>query len=354
MFGLLVLVVPIWWRWHGQEGAVRFSSVAWLRAQEGSLRVRARHVTSVLRTLAVCLLIACLARPQRPIQEMSVRGKGIAIQMLVDRSSSMRAMDFTLEGRQVDRLTAVKNVVREFVLGGEGLSGRPEDLIGMITFAGFADSRCPLTTNHAFLLEALHRMEIVTPEEGWDEDGTAIGDAIALAVERLEDVERRAILSTKDRIKSKVVVLLTDGENTAGELSPEKAAELAAVYEIKIYAIGTGTTGVAPMPVRNASGEVILQPTRVTIDEVTLTRVAEVTGGQYRRATDADSLRDIYAEIDSLEKTEIEETQYRQYADVATETLLVGGVPGPSLLTLIVGLLILEAVLLNTVFRRVP
>jgi Ca-activated chloride channel family protein len=356
MFCLLVLLVPIWWQWlrRRRSCAVRFSSVAWLQGQDRGLRVKARYVVPVLRTLVVFLLVFCLARPQQPIQERSIRTKGIAIQMLVDRSSSMRAMDFTVEGRQTDRLTAVKNVFREFVLGGGRLGGRPNDLIGMITFAGFADSRCPLTTNHAFLLAALDQTGIVSPEEGWDEDGTAIGDAIALAVERLEDLDRRRASSAGNRVKSKVMILLTDGENTAGELSPEKAAELAAAYGIKIYAIGTGTAGVAPMPVPDATGAVVMQPMRVSIDEATLRRVAELTGGQYWRATDADSLRAIYTEIDELEKTEMEETRYCQYAELATETTRLGGVTFPSLLTIIGGLLVLEVVLANTLFRRAP
>jgi Ca-activated chloride channel family protein len=356
MLCLLVVLLPIWWRWlgHGRRSAVRFSSVAWLRGQDKSLRVKTHHVVPILRTLIVGLLVVCLARPQRLVKEQSVRSRGIAIQMLVDRSSSMRAMDFTLGGRQVDRLTAVKNVFREFVLGGERLGGRPDDLIGMIAFAGYADSRCPLTTNHAFLLETLDQTEIVSPEEGWDEDGTAIGDAIALAVERFEDLDRRWTASAGHRIKSKVMILMTDGENTAGVLNPEEAAELAAAYGVKVYAIGTGATGVAPMPIRDASGDVVMQPTRVTIDEATLEEIAGLTGGQYWRATDANSLRAIYTEIDKLEKAEIEETRYSQYAELATEPLQLGGVTVPSLLTIVWGLLAVEIVLVNTWFRKVP
>lgn len=355
MFCLLILLVPIWWRWLGRRrhSAVRFSSVAWLRKQDAGLRVRARHIVPILRTLVTGLLVVCLARPQRPMRETSVRAEGVAIQMLVDRSSSMGAMDFMIDGQRADRLTAVKKVVQEFVLGGDRLDGRPNDLIGMIAFAGYADSRCPLTMHHAFLLDSLDQTEIVSPEEGPDEDGTAIGDAIALAVERLEDLDRRPG-SSVNKIKSKVMILLTDGENTAGDLSPEKAAELAAAYGIKVYTIGTGATGVAPMPVRDPSGAVVMQPTRVTIDEATLTRIAEITEGHYWRATDTNSLRGIYAEIDELEKAKIEEKRYCQYTELATDPVQLGRLAAPSVLAIVGGLLALEVVLVNTRFRKVP
>lgn len=356
MFCLLILVVPIWWRWlgRGQRSAVRFSSVAWLRKQEGGLRVRSRHIVPILRTLVTGLLVVCLARPQQPMREMTARAEGIAIQMLVDRSSSMRAMDFVIDGQQVDRLTAVKKVFEEFVLGSEGLNGRSNDLIGMIAFAGYADSRCPPTMHHGFLLDSLGQTEIVSPDEGPDEDGTALGDAVALAVERLEDLDRGPGSWSVNRIKSKVIVLLTDGEHTTGDLSPEKAAQLAAAFGIKVYAIGTGSTGVAPVPVRDASGALVMRPTRVTVDEATLRQIAEITEGHYWRATDADSLRAIYAEIDELEKTKIEEKRYCQYAELATDTVRVGGVTTPSVLAIVGGLLALEVLLVNTRFRKVP
>jgi Ca-activated chloride channel family protein len=274
--------------------------------------------------------------------------------MLVDRSSSMGAMDFMIDGRRADRLTAVKKVFQEFVLGSQGLDGRPNDLIGMIAFAGYADGRCPLTMHHEFLLNSLDQTEIVSPEEGPDEDGTAIGDAIALAVERLEDLNRRPGSSSVNKIKSKVMILLTDGENTAGDLSPEQAAELAAAFEIKVYTIGTGATGVAPVPVRDPSGTVVMRPTRVTIDEATLRRIAEITEGRFWRATDTDSLRAIYAEIDELEKTEIQEKRYCRYTELATDVVRLGGVTAPSMLAIVGGLLALEVVLVNTRFRKVP
>lgn len=356
MLCLLALVLPIWWRWldRGWSSAVRFSSVDWLKKQSRSLRVKGQHVIPLLRTMTVGLLVVCLARPQQASQETEIFSEGVAIQMLVDRSSSMEAMDFTIQGQQVDRLTAVKEVFKEFVLGSKGLDGRGDDLIGMIAFAGYADSRCPLTLDHAFLVEALDQTQIVLPKERREEDGTAIGDAIVLAVERLADLNRRRQVASVNKIKSRIVILLTDGENTAGHVPPERAAKLAATCGIKIYTIGMGTTGVAPMPVHSPSGRGSTQPTRVMIDEATLKRIAELTAGRYWRATDTDSMREICAEIDKLEKTKIEEKRYFQYAEIATDTVQIGGMTLPPVLPIVVGLLALELVLVNTRLRKVP
>ncbi len=356
MLCLLALPITIWWRWirRTPHAAVRFSSLAWLKQRGGSLRTRARHVIPLLRTLAVGLLVVCLARPQQPNQETRIFSEGIAIQMLVDRSSSMMAMDFTIDGRQVNRLEAVKRVFNDFVIGDGDLDGRPDDLIGMISFAGFADSKCPLTLDHSFLLEALDQTEIVTPEEGREEDGTAIGDAIALSVGRLAELDVRRNASSTSRIKSKIMILLTDGENNRGDFTPEKASTLAANKGIKIYTIGAGTTGFAPVPMRDPFGVTVMRPTRVSIDEATLKQIASITGGQYWRAKDTASLREIYAEIDELERTETEEKRYFQYAELATESVRGWGVTWPPILMVAAGLLALEVLLVNTRFRKVP
>ena len=356
MFGLLVLLLPIWWQWlrRAARSAARFSSVERLKSHRSSLRIKTRYVVPLLRTLAVGLLVICLARPQQPNQETRILSEGVAIQMLVDRSSSMGAMDFTVGTEPANRLTAAKMVFKEFVLGGEHFAGRPDDLIGMITFAGYPDSHCPLTLDRAFLLERLEQTAIVSPQEGPEEDGTAIGDAIALAVERFRALDRRRRTSSANRIKSKIMILLTDGENTTGDIPPDKAAKLATVYGVKIYAIGTGTTGVAPVPVRDASGTVVMRSQRVTIDEATLKRIADITRGRYWRATDTDSLREIYAEIDRLEKTKTEEKRYFQFTELATDTVQLGGVTVPPVLAIVAALLALEIVLVNTCFRKVP
>jgi Ca-activated chloride channel family protein len=357
MLALLVVVPLIWWRWlrRSQHAAMRFSSVDHLQRQGRTWRVRARHTIPLLRTLAVVLLVLCLARPQKGNEQTRISSKGIAIQLIVDRSSSMRALDFTLDGQRANRLAAVKRVVHDFVVGdGDELEGRPDDLIGMIVFAGYADSRCPLTLDHGYLRETLERTEIVQPEEGRDEDGTAIGDAIALGVEKLRDLDRRRNLRDAGKVKSKIMVLLTDGRNNRGDVSPAKAAEIAAAFGIKIYTIGAGTKGLAPMPGVDLFGRETLFPVEVSIDEDTLRTVADVTGGQYFRATDTKSLREIYAEIDKLEKSKTEEKRYMQYSELATRALSLGPVTLPPLLLVVLGLLACEAILANTLFRKIP
>lgn len=353
MLALLALLPLIWWRWlrRAPHSAVRFSSVEWLKRQGGSLRVKMRHVIPLLRTLTVGLLVVCLARPQKGNEETRVSSQGIAIQMLVDRSSSMMAMDFTAGGKPVNRLAAVKNVFKDFVLGGDELGGRPDDLIGMVSFAGYADSSCPLTLDHAFLTQTLDQIEIVDERS---EDGTAIGDALALAVERLGDLDRRRDVVEANRVKGKVIILLTDGENNAGDISPEKAAEMAKTLGIKVYTIGAGTTGWAPMPVRDPFGVTRMERVRVSVDEETLKRMAGITGGRFWRAKDTNSLREIYTEINKLEKTETQEKRYMQYAELATEGVVLGSLDLPPLLALVFALLSVEILLVNTRLRKVP
>lgn len=353
MLSLLVLLPLIWWRWLVRQphSAVRFSSISWLKHQGGSFRVKSRHILPMLRTMSVGLLIVCLARPQKGNEETRIFSEGVAIQMVVDRSSSMQAMDFNVGGRPVDRLTAVKKVFEEFVMGDEGLGGRPDDLIGMVTFAGYADGQCPLTLDHAYLVSTLSQIEIVGERS---EDGTAIGDAIALAVLRLGDLDRKRGVLEANKIKSKIIILLTDGESNRGEIPPAKAAELAATDGIKIYTIGAGTTGIAQIPVPGPFGDTVLQRIRVTVDEETLKQIASTTGGRFWRATDTDSLREIYAEIDLLEKTETEEKRYMQYAEIATEGLDLGWVNVPPILVIVLIAVALEILLANTRFRKIP
>ena len=189
-------------------------------------------------------MILSLARPRHGREQTIIESEGIAIQMVVDRSGSMRALDFKIENQHVDRLTAIKNVANKFVLGeddSDTLPGRISDLIGLITFAGYADATTPLTLDHTFLMAQLDNTRIVSQRR---EDGTAIGDAISLAVEKLNSLDQRQ----QEKIESKVIILLTDGENTAGEVEPMQAAELAAAMGIKVYAIGVGTKGRAPFP----------------------------------------------------------------------------------------------------------
>ncbi len=390
---LLPVVIPlIWWRWarQGRHASVRFSALDWLAGRSRTPKTRARILVPLLRTLAVTVLIICLARPQKGNEETRVLSEGVAIQTLVDVSGSMEALDFNLDGRQVNRLAAVKSVFREFVLGNDNdLPGRPDDLIGLITFAGYADTKSPLTLDHATVLDILTStdtvMSVDVQKRIWKlqrqlerarrmrgtqaqarelqaqiemlsgEDGTAIGDAVGLAVKNLTELERRRGVGDEKRIKSKIIVLMTDGANNAGDLAPAQAARVAAAFGFKIYTIGVGTGRRVRVPqVVPFTGNVRLVQQHFPIDEQTLQEVAELTGGRYFRARDADALHRVYAEIDQLEKTETEEKRYMQYRELATASIALGAVTLPPLLVVALGLLVLEVLLANTLFRKIP
>jgi Ca-activated chloride channel family protein len=330
---ILLLLVPVLLYLRQQQQytvALRYSSIADLAALAPSLATRLRWVLPCLRTLALVLCILALARPQRGIEAITISSEGIAIFMAVDISGSMAALDLQVDGRQSSRLDAVKQTFRTFVEGGKHLPGRAGDLVGMVTFARYPDSICPLTLDHDTLLSLLEQVEIVTVPE---EDGTAIGEGIALSVERLKD----------STAKSRVMILLTDGVNNAGDTEPLQAAQIAKALGIKIYTIGAGTRGMAMIPVRGPNGQTVLQRMPVDIDERTLTEIATLTGGQYFRATDGAALQAIYAEIDRLEKSTNVTEHYQQYAELFPLILL------PSL-----GCLVLEMVLANTRFRKIP
>lgn len=354
-FLLLLLALPlVWWAYRTprRQAKLRYSSTALLAGLRPGWGVRARVALPVLRTLAVTLLVLALARPQKGNEQTRILAEGIAIQLVVDRSGSMQAMDFKIDGQRVDRLAAVRKVVHEFVAGGEGLPGRENDLIGLVSFARFADSQCPLTLDHGYLLEILGKTLPVTSQ---NEDGTAIGDAMALGVERLRSLESQQRFQGARRIKSKIMILLTDGENNAGDLDPLKAAELAETYGIKIYTIGAGTHGTAPFPMIDPfTGERVLREMTVSIDEETLKKIAERTRGRYFRATDTESLRQIYAEIDELEKTKTQERRYLQYRELATDSIQWGRLRLPPLLLGAFALLSIEILLSSTWLRKTP
>jgi Ca-activated chloride channel family protein len=351
---LLLLTPLVWWRWISprRRGVMVFSSLAAAHRAGITWAVRARWVIPALRTLAVVLLVVCIARPQKPNEESRVYTEGIAIELIVDRSGTMAALDFEVEDERVDRLEAVKAVAHDFVTGNEQLNGRPDDLVGLITFARYADSLCPLTLDHGHLVDVIDETEIVSERE---EDGTAIGDAIALGVERLRDLEKRADISGRHKIKSKIMILLTDGESNAGELDPLTAAGLAAAFDIKVYTIGAGSRNAyAPIITTDVFGRKIQQNIPVSIDEETLRAIAKETGGEYFRATDTESLEKIYARIDELEKTTIEQRRYLQYGEAAVESVRLGGVRLPPLLVVVVVLVALELLLSSTRLRVVP
>ena len=305
--------------------AVQYSSVKLLLDLPVTMAQRIRRLLPWVNLLGLVLIAVALARPQLGKEETRIRTEGIAVEMCVDKSGSMQALDFTLDNEQVNRLDAVKSVFREFVAGGDEFSGRQDDLIGLISFGGFATAVCPLTLDHGALLEVLSTVKI--PEPIYDsnhriineqllqeEMATAIGDALALGVARLKDAES----------KSKVIVLLSDGENTAGIISPEEAIDAAVEFGIKVYSIGVGSTGLAPFPVEDRFGRTVLAAQQVKLDEATLKSIAEKTGGQYFNAKDTETLKQVYAEIDKLEKTEIEGRLYTEYRETFEYPMLAG------------------------------
>lgn len=303
-FLLLALVaVPVFWLTFRPGGRVVFSSFRLLPARSASWRTTLAWLPAALLALASAGMAVALAGPRAQKGEDRIRREGISIMMAVDVSGSMMALDLSTQAEERTRLDAVKEVFETFVQGGDGLPGRPDDSIGIVTFARYADTRCPLTLNHSSLITIARDLEIVTDRA---EDGTAIGDGLGMAVERLRGA----------KTESKVVILLTDGVNNAGVEAPLSAADLAKTLGIKVYTIGAGTNGVAPVRVENPiTGNSVLRRMRVEIDEDILRAIAERTGGQYFRATDADGLREVYQQIDRLERTEISERKLAEYTE---------------------------------------
>jgi len=302
--------------------AFLFSTHKILDGLGGTLRSRLSSGMPLLRMAALVLLICALAGPQEMIEDSKIETEGIDIVLAVDTSTSMLAEDFETEGVRTNRLEAVKAVVKEFI------SKRQSDRIGIIAFAGRAYTVSPLTLDYGWLMQNLERLKI-----GMIEDGTAIGSALSTSLKRLKDTEA----------KSKVVVLLTDGRNNAGRISPLTAAEAAGALKVKVYTIGAGTKGLAPYPAKDVFGNTVYRPVRIDIDEKTLKGIAQKSGARYFRATDTESLREIYKEIDELEKTKIEEKGYVEYRELFHFFLIPG-----------LFLLIAEFVLKNTLLRRIP
>jgi len=332
-FLLLLAVVPVvYWLTRRATSQLTYSSLTLFDRTPRSWRQRLAWLPAGLLALAVSSLVVALARPQTPEGARRIRSEGIAIMMVVDLSSSMDARDMDETDRSINRLEAVKAVFREFVNGTDQTAGRgrPDDLIGIVTFARYADSLCPLTLDHGNLLNILRDLSIVS-EEG--EDGTAVGDGLGMAVERLR----------QSKAKSRVAILLTDGVTNAGVIDPLKAAELARQQDIKVYSIGAGTRGVAPVPAVDFFGRATFVARPVQIDEETLRKIAEMTGGKYFRAVDRQALAEIYQEIDRLERTEISEERLEQYDEHFAPFVGAG-------LSLLVSALLLG----GSLFRRLP
>ena len=337
-----------------RSAAVKFSSVSYVRACPVSWRLKLRPVLVAARLLVLVLLIVALARPRKGTVLSELSTEGVALEVVVDHSGSMsNEMDYF--GQNLPRLEVVKKVLADFIGGDKkALAGRSGDLIGLITFARYADTTCPMVLSHNVLLEFLKKTEIVRLR---NEDGTAIGDAIALAAARLEKAEqeiqqRRAKLGLSNekaqnidepgfKIKSKAIVLLTDGRHNAGQYAPLDAAELAKKWGIKIYTVGIGSAqGFTTIQTMMGTFKV---PSSQDLDEGLLKAIAERTGGFYSRADDAESLHKIVEKIDQLEKTKVKSVQYTQYAEQF----------GPWALIALL-LLAMEMLAGCTIFRKVP
>ena len=325
---LLLLLLPLLAWLKGRRGrapAFLYSSLKLVEGLTRARRSRAGTFLSALRWLSLAFLIVALAQPRLTKSTTTIKASGVDIAVAFDLSGSMLSEDFVVKGGRVNRFNMARSVLKQFI------DERPADRIGLAVFASQAYIATPLTLDHEFLQENLDRLEIGAISQ----NQTAIGDGLGTAVNRLRDLKS----------KSKIVILMTDGVNNAGKLNPLLAADAAAALGIKVYTIGIGKQGTAPMPAgRNPyTGQMTYQNVPVDVDEETLEKIAGTTGGKYYRADNAEKFRQIYAEIDRLEKTEAPVNQYAEFKELFPWFLSAGFL-----------LLLLELVLGQTVFRRLP
>ena len=322
---LLLGLIPLLSKWRKnrlKESAFLYSSVALLRGVANLKKSRSRSLLALCRCLILILCILAMARPRFSEGKTSIKASGIDMVIALDLSTSMAAMDFVQDGERVNRLQIAKSVLDDFI------DQRSNDRLGLVAFAGRAYIAAPLTLDHDFFRMNLKRLDL-----GIAEDGTAIGSALTAALNRLRAVES----------KSRIVILMTDGQNNAGKIPPLTAAEAADALEVKVYTIGVGTKGMAPFPQKDPFGRTVFVEAKVDIDEQTLKEVAQKTGGKYYRADNTEAFKEIYAEIDRLEKTEVEMKQYTRHEELAAWFLI------PAL-----SLLLLELILQHTVWRKLP
>ncbi|HSA59762.1 MAG TPA: VWA domain-containing protein [bacterium] len=324
---LFLIALPALILFHSKGAPLLYSSLEGLKTgpspDSGPRPVSAwrRHIPLLLRLTAASLMILALARPQTGRKQTEILSEGVDIILTLDTSGSMRAMDFTIGGREVTRLDAVKAVVSDF------LQRRPGDRLGMVVFGEQAFTQAPLTLDHDLLQTLLQDLTI-----GMAGDATAIGSAVGVSVNRLKDL----------KAKSKIVVLLTDGRSNAGDLTPKQAAEAAAAFGVKIYTIGVGSEGPAPFVIDSLFGpQTVYQ--EADLDEPTLQEIAEITHARYFRAKDTKSLSEIYGEIDRLEKSQAKVKEYMEYEERFSWFLIPG-----------LSLLLAEIVLTRTWLRKIP
>ena len=318
---LLTLLVPMigYYVWRTLQGgaAIQISSVAGVVRAPRTVRYYLRHLPFALRAAAFALLVVALARPQDVEQNVRTNAEGIDIMLAIDVSGSMLARDF-----KPDRITAAKEVAGSFI------ADRYGDRIGLVAFAGEAFTQSPLTTDQSTLQTLLARIR-----SGLIEDGTAIGNGLATAINRLRESDA----------KSKVIILLTDGVNNQGQIAPMTAAEIAKAQGIRVYTIGVGSEGMAPYPAIDMFGNLTFVNQKVEIDEKVLKAISDMTGGKYFRATDKDKLKAVYNEINQLEKSKFEVTEHISYHELFLTWVLAA-----------LGLLMAEFLLSNLVLKRIP
>lgn len=325
---LLLLLLPLldWMRkrWFRGQPSLMFSSVQLLRGITALSKPKSGLLLNFLRWSALIFFVVAMARPQWGEGVEKIKASGIDIAVAFDLSGSMLAEDFQLNGERVNRATVAKKVLKGFV------EDRPADRIGLVAFAGRAYIAAPLTLDHEFLMTNLNRLEAGSEAI---EDGTAIGSAISAGLNRLRNLDS----------ESKVIILMTDGQNNSGTVNPLTAAEAAELLGVKVYTIGVGTIGMAPMPYKDVFNRKRYRNVEVNIDEETLKKIAERTGGKYFRADSSRKLMEIYNDIDELEKTEVEVERYFNYDELFYYFVLVGLV-----------LLLLELILANSVWLKLP
>lgn len=339
---LVVLVPAAIFAGARRRPALRFSSMMVFEATSPTLRVRLAWIPTALRVLGLVCLAVALARPQHGRGETRVKAEGVAIMAVVDRSWSMTER-MAYDGQQMSRIDVVKRVFREFVEGnGEDLEGRAQDLIGLVAFARYADTVCPLVRSHDVLSDLVDTVELVNPTQNNYEAGTAIGEGLALAAARLEKAEQELARAQEEEgvdpdftIKSKIIILLTDGDENMDEIPARAAAQFCKELGIKVYAIGIAGGG--------EGGRGFFGRPRYPFDGRTIREVAQITDGLYRVVESGDALRDVYEEIDRQEKTEIESIEYTSYDERFVAWAALGA-----------GLIVLEILLGSTLLRRSP
>jgi len=324
---LLLLLPPLAWL-KGRRGippAFVYSSVQLVRGMQNITRSRPGGFLMSLRWIVLAIFIFALAQPRLSKSTTTVKASGVDIVVAFDLSGSMMSEDFVVGGKRVDRFDMARSILKDFI------DKRPSDRLGLVVFAAQAFIATPLTLDHDFLQENLDRLEIgsINP------DATAIGDALATALNQLRDL----------KAKSKTVILMTDGENNSGKVDPLTAAQAAQALGVKVYTIGVSKNGTAPMPVgKNPyTGETVYQDMPVDVDETTLQKIAQTTGGKYYRADTTEHFQQIYADIDKLEKTEATISKYTEFRELF-RWFVAGGL----------ALLLLEIILAQTVFRKLP